>query len=102
MSCTGSMCATPSPSIGCEGSGGCRPPTVGEATWGPPEATWFDEWDHELPWANADFEKLSPRNYATKFKTPNLVIPNPLECRVPLMPGLIPMRVQDETNTGFL
>ena len=29
------------------------------------------------------------------------MIPNPLECRVPLMPGLIPMRVQDEANTGF-
>lgn len=83
MSCTGSMCATPRPSIGCEGSGGCPPPTVGVATWGQLEATWFEEWDHEIPWANPDFEEWSQSKYAAKFKTPNLVIPNPLDfvCR---------------------
>lgn len=82
MSCTGSMCATPRPSIGCEGSGGCPPPTVGVATWGPLEATWFEEWDHEIPWGSPDFEEWSQSKHAAKFKTPNLVIHNPFECRV--------------------
>ena len=66
------------------------------------EATWFEEWDHEILWENADFEKWSPHKHATKLKTPNLISHNPLDSRVPIPPGLIPMRVQDETNTGFL
>ena len=66
------------------------------------EATWFEEWDHEILWENADFEKWSPHKHAAKFKTPNLVSHNLLDFRVPLTPGLIPMRGQDETNTGFL
>jgi len=51
---------------------------------------------------NADLEKWSPHKHATKLKKPNLISHNPLDSRVPIPPGLIPMRVQDETNTGFL
>ncbi len=53
-----------------------------------PEATWFDEWDHEIPWESPDFEEWSQSKHAAKFKTPNLVIHNPLDFRVPITQGL--------------
>lgn len=56
--------------------------------YGTTEETWFDEWDHGIPWENPDFEKFSPHRYAKNFKTPNLVIHNELDFRVPINQGL--------------
>lgn len=56
--------------------------------YGTTEETWFDEWDHGIPWENPEFMKWSPHQYAAKFKTPNLVIHNELDFRVPLNQGL--------------
>ncbi|MBL9187588.1 MAG: S9 family peptidase [Opitutaceae bacterium] len=56
--------------------------------YGTTEETWFDEWDHGIPWENPDFEKWSPHKHAAKFKTPNLVIHNELDFRVPIGQGL--------------
>ena len=55
---------------------------------GTTEETWFDEWDRGIPWESPDFEKWSPHKHAAKFKTPNRVIPNELNFRVPLNQGL--------------
>lgn len=56
--------------------------------YGTTEETWFDEWDHGIPWENPGFEQFSPHKYAANFKTPNLVIHNELDFRVPLNQGL--------------
>ncbi len=56
--------------------------------YGTTEETWFDEWDHGIPWENPDFEKFSPHKHAAKFKTPNLIIHNELDFRVPIGQGL--------------
>ena len=56
--------------------------------YGTTEETWFDEWDHGIPWENPDFEKWSPHKHAAKFKTPNLIIHNELDFRVPIGQGL--------------
>jgi len=56
--------------------------------YGATEEVWFDEWEHGIPWENPDFEKYSPHKYAANFKTPNLVIHNELDFRVPLNQGL--------------
>ncbi len=56
--------------------------------YGTTEETWFDEWDHGIPWENPEFEKWSPHKHAAKFKTPNLIIHNELDFRVPLNQGL--------------
>ena len=56
--------------------------------YGTTEETWFDEWDHGIPWESPDFEKWSPHKHAAKFKTPNLVIHNELDFRVPIGQGL--------------
>lgn len=56
--------------------------------YGTTEEVWFDEWEHGIPWENADFEKFSPHKHAAKFKTPNLIIHNELDFRVPLNQGL--------------
>ncbi len=56
--------------------------------YGTTEETWFDEWDHGIPWESLDFEKWSPHKHAAKFKTPNLVIHNELDFRVPIGQGL--------------
>ncbi|AOS43657.1 Prolyl tripeptidyl peptidase precursor [Lacunisphaera limnophila] len=56
--------------------------------YGTTEETWFDEWDHGIPWQNPDFEKFSPHRHAAKFRTPNLIIHNELDFRVPLNQGL--------------
>ena len=55
---------------------------------GTTEETWFDEWDRGIPWESPDFEKWSPHKHAAKFKTPNRVIPNELDFRVPIGQGL--------------
>lgn len=56
--------------------------------YGATEETWFDEWEHGIPWENPDFEKFSPHRFAKNFKTPNLIIHNELDFRVPLNQGL--------------
>ena len=56
--------------------------------YGTTEETWFDEWEHGIPWENPEFDKFSPHKHAAKFKTPNLIIHNELDFRVPLNQGL--------------
>lgn len=56
--------------------------------YGATEETWFDEWDHGIPWENPEFTKWSPHQYAAAFKTPNLIIHNELDFRVPIHQGL--------------
>jgi dipeptidyl aminopeptidase/acylaminoacyl peptidase len=58
------------------------------AMYGTTEELWFDEWEHGIPWEQPDFEKYSPHRYAANFKTPNLVIHNELDFRVPVSEGL--------------
>ncbi len=59
-----------------------------QSMYGTTEEVWFDEWDHGIPWETPDFEKHSPHRFAAKFKTPNLVIHNELDFRVPIGEGL--------------
>jgi dipeptidyl aminopeptidase/acylaminoacyl peptidase len=56
--------------------------------YGTTEEVWFDEWEHGIPWETPDFDKYSPHKYAAKFKTPNLIIHNELDFRVPIGEGL--------------
>lgn len=56
--------------------------------YGTTEEVWFDEWDHGIPWENPDFAKWSPHQFAARFKTPNLVIHNELDYRVPVGQGM--------------
>lgn len=56
--------------------------------YGATEETWFDEWEHGIPWETKDFDKFSPHKYADKFKTPNLIIHNELDFRVPIGEGM--------------
>ena len=55
---------------------------------GTTEETWFDEWEHGIPWENPEFEKFSRHRHAAKFKTPNLIIHNELDFRVLIGQGL--------------
>lgn len=59
-----------------------------DTMYGTTEELWFDEWDHGIPWENPKFSKHSPHRFAKKFKTPNLVIHNELDYRVPIAQGL--------------
>lgn len=59
-----------------------------ESMYGTTEETWFDEWDHGIPWEEPDFTKYSPHKYAKHFTTPNLVIHNERDFRVPLSEGM--------------
>jgi dipeptidyl aminopeptidase/acylaminoacyl peptidase len=56
--------------------------------YGATEEIWFDEWDHGIPWETPEFDKFSPHRFARNFKTPNLIIHNELDFRVPLTEGL--------------
>jgi dipeptidyl aminopeptidase/acylaminoacyl peptidase len=56
--------------------------------YGSTEEVWFDEWEHGIPWENPEFDRWSPHRFAGKFNTPNLVIHNELDFRVPLNQGL--------------
>jgi len=56
--------------------------------YGTTEELWFDEWEHGIPWQDADFDKWSPHRHAAKFRTPNLVIHGELDFRVPIHQGL--------------
>ena len=55
--------------------------------YGVTEETWFDEWEHGIPWESPDFEKFSPHKYAANFKTPDLIIHSELDYRVPVEEG---------------
>jgi dipeptidyl aminopeptidase/acylaminoacyl peptidase len=59
-----------------------------DTMYGTTEELWFDEWDHGIPWENPKFSEYSPHRFAAKFKTPNLVIHNELDFRVPIAQGL--------------
>jgi len=39
-------------------------------------------------WEQSDFNKFSPHRYAANFKTPNLIIHNELDFRMPIACGL--------------
>ena len=58
------------------------------AMYGTTEELWFDEWEHGIPWETPDFDKFSPDRLAADFKTPNLIIHNELDFRVPISQGL--------------
>ncbi|HEV8538413.1 MAG TPA: S9 family peptidase [Bacteroidota bacterium] len=55
--------------------------------YGVTEETWFDEWEHGIPWENPEGEKFSPHLYAKNFKTPMLIIHSELDYRVPIGEG---------------
>ena len=59
-----------------------------DTMYGTTEELWFDEWDHGVPWENPKFSEYSPHRFAAKFKTPNLVIHNENDFRVPIAQGL--------------
>ena len=59
-----------------------------DTMYGTTEELWFDEWDHGIPWENPKFSEYSPHRFAANFKTPNLVIHNELDFRVPIAQGL--------------
>jgi dipeptidyl aminopeptidase/acylaminoacyl peptidase len=56
--------------------------------YGTTDELWFDEWEHGIPWQTPDFAKHSPDQFAAKFRTPNLIIHNELDFRVPIGQGL--------------
>jgi dipeptidyl aminopeptidase/acylaminoacyl peptidase len=56
--------------------------------YGTTEEIWFAEWDSGVPWQDADQRKWSPHLYAANFKTPNLIIHNELDFRVPIGQGM--------------
>jgi dipeptidyl aminopeptidase/acylaminoacyl peptidase len=58
--------------------------------YGGTEELWFPEWDiRGTPWTNKEmYERWSPHNFATEFKTPTLVIHGQRDYRVPLEQGL--------------
>jgi dipeptidyl aminopeptidase/acylaminoacyl peptidase len=56
--------------------------------YGTTEETWFDEWEHGIPWETPDFGKFSPHTYAQNFSIPNLIIHNELDYRVPFSEGM--------------
>lgn len=58
------------------------------AMYGATDEIWFAEWEHGIPWERADFDRDSPHRFAGRFNTPNLVIHNELDFRVPLNDGL--------------
>ncbi len=59
-----------------------------ESMYGVTEELWFAEWETGKPWENPEQLKWSPHRYAAKFRTPNLIIHNELDFRVPIGEGL--------------
>ncbi|MGE5314845.1 MAG: prolyl oligopeptidase family serine peptidase [Acidobacteriota bacterium] len=55
--------------------------------YGVTEETWFDEWEHGIPWETKNFDRFSPHKYAKNFSTPNLIIHGELDYRVPVGEG---------------
>jgi dipeptidyl aminopeptidase/acylaminoacyl peptidase len=59
------------------------------AFYGSTEELWFPEWDLKgQPWNSQLYQKLSPSNYVTSFKTPCLVISGERDYRVPYTQSL--------------
>lgn len=53
------------------------------------EEQWFPEWEYGgQPWNSDDYLKFSPHRYTQSFKTPNLIVHNELDFRVPIGQGL--------------
>jgi dipeptidyl aminopeptidase/acylaminoacyl peptidase len=59
------------------------------SAYGTTEELWFPEYEFQgTPWTNrAMYEKWSPSNFATKFKTPTLVIHSQLDFRLDVSEG---------------
>ena len=59
------------------------------SAYGSTEELWFPEWEFQgTPWTNrAMYEKWSPLNFATKFKTPTLVVHGQLDYRLDVSQG---------------
>jgi dipeptidyl aminopeptidase/acylaminoacyl peptidase len=55
--------------------------------YGSTDELWFAEWETGLPWDTPDYDKFSPSKYAANFKTPDLIIHNELDFRVPVGQG---------------
>jgi dipeptidyl aminopeptidase/acylaminoacyl peptidase len=55
---------------------------------GATDELWFEEWEHGISWQMPDFDKFSPHRFAANFRTPNLVIHNELDFRVPINEGM--------------
>jgi dipeptidyl aminopeptidase/acylaminoacyl peptidase len=55
--------------------------------FGATDEVWFDEWEHDIPWQTDQFDRFSPHRFAANFKTPNLIIHNELDFRVPVTEG---------------
>jgi dipeptidyl aminopeptidase/acylaminoacyl peptidase len=79
--------------------------------YGATEELWFPEWDLKgTPWTSPLYDKLSPSSYATRFKTPMLVITGERDYRVPYTESLqlftalqrqgIPSRLIVYSNAG--
>jgi len=60
------------------------------SAWGTTEELWFNNWEFKgTPYTNLEmYEKWNPRNSATKFKTPTLVIHGQLDYRLDVSEGL--------------
>ena len=56
--------------------------------YGSTDELWFDEWEHGVPWKSRGFDRDSPDRFAARFRTPNLIIHNELDYRVPVGQGL--------------
>ena len=58
--------------------------------YGTTEEVWFDDWEHGgSPWEKKDeYNKFSPHSFAENFSTPNLIIHNELDFRVPFSEGM--------------
>ena len=56
--------------------------------YGTTDELWFDEWEHGIPWKEKNFDQHSPDRFAARFKTPNLIIHNEHDYRVPIGQGL--------------
>ncbi|HEY1763519.1 MAG TPA: S9 family peptidase [Opitutaceae bacterium] len=58
-----------------------------DSMYGTTDELWFVERETGIPWETPDFEKFSPHKYAANFRTPDLVIQNELDYRVPIGEG---------------
>lgn len=60
-----------------------------KAFYGATEELWFPEWDLKgRPWNSELYDKFSPSNFATSFKTPCMVISGERDFRVPYTQSL--------------
>ncbi|HTR80633.1 MAG TPA: S9 family peptidase [Bacteroidota bacterium] len=59
------------------------------SAYGSTEELWFEEWEFKgTPWTNRElYEKFSPSNFVTHFKTPMLVIHSQLDYRLDVSEG---------------